>query len=107
MKTNPSPRKRGPKKFYILEPGDEQPFAFVPHPEEAGRWLRVHPCVAVVECECGARAGEPCINKQTGKWTVDIHYKRSWGSKTKLQEIKRCQTTVVALMPRGTEQITS
>jgi len=41
-------------------------FIFVRVPNEFGRYLRTHPCVALVPCpyrECGATIGEPCKHK--------------------------------------------
>jgi hypothetical protein len=52
---------------------------FVRVPNERGRWMLVHRCVVLVECEvCGAAIGEPCKDKivQPIKYSVGHHYVR-------------------------------
>ena len=64
-----------------LEISHRRAYAFIPHPTERARWLRVHPCVATVEClECKAWAGEPCKDlRQPGNYLTTeegCHFER-------------------------------
>ena len=48
---------------YAVRAGDVL-WAFVPHPETSGWWLRCHPAVLIEACEtCGAKRGQPCKGK--------------------------------------------
>ncbi|MFA4971530.1 MAG: hypothetical protein WC683_02875 [bacterium] len=54
---------------------------FVVVPNERGRYMRTHVCVAYVTCKCcGAKPGEPCVGRLrvSGKarYSSDTHYLR-------------------------------
>jgi len=67
-----------------LEISNRRTIAFVPHPNERGRWLALHPCVATETCpECKAWPGEPCKDlRQPGNYMTSggagygCHYQR-------------------------------
>lgn len=70
----PRPRRR---HVYVIEG-----YAFLPHPEMRGVWLRVEQCVLLVDCEhCGAKTGHLCIGKQGP--TVTTHWKRRLAARGK------------------------
>ena len=50
--------------------------AFLPHPRERCRWLRLHPCVLYAVCSsCKAQLGEPCVDRD-GEAVGYVHWKR-------------------------------
>ncbi len=60
--------KRGdrkvPNRSYLLRHNQGAAIAFVPDPENAGRWLRVSPCVVFMDCpQCGSKANVPCRSR--------------------------------------------
>ena len=65
---------------YEMLPGK---LVFVRVPNETGRWLLTHYCVAKVPCPlCGAVAGEPCFTNVRAavpyrRYTVGTHYLRN------------------------------
>lgn len=68
-------RPRARFMVYVVRPNEGMPYAFVPHPTEAGRWMRVHPCVAFVACpQCEVPAGMPCRFSQG--FAVSEHCRR-------------------------------
>lgn len=71
--------KKPPRERYVVKTDGSKHVSFVPDPEFAGRWLRVHPCVVFRECpHCLMPAGTPC-RSEGGGFTVGHHYKRSLG----------------------------
>lgn len=66
---------------------------FVRIPNERGRYLRTHLCVAYKPCgHCGAKLGEPCKNmlRKSGKvrYSGDTHYARRFSFKDEMFEAK-------------------
>ena len=52
-------------------------FIFVAVPNERGRYVRTDPSVAFVGCpHCEAIAGEPCKDKQSGRYCSGTHVRR-------------------------------
>jgi len=50
-----------PKDCYVLRLPNNYTVAFVPDPDQVGRWLKVSTCVVFCECPvCDAPAGQPC-----------------------------------------------
>jgi hypothetical protein len=63
-----------PNKAYVFSPT----IAFVPHPRSMTTWVRVHPCVLLVDCpdlDCAADVGQLCRNKN-GDSVTYTHYRR-------------------------------
>lgn len=57
---------------------------FVRIPNERGRWVLTHKCVALQDCPtCVAVAGEPCFNgsRARPRYLAGTHYYRHHGSK--------------------------
>ena len=71
------------KKAYVVN----SEIAFMPHPHLRGLWLRVHPCILFVPCECGAKAQKPCRGSEGGEISGTHWYRRKdyqeWKKKRK------------------------
>lgn len=71
-------REKPKPKAYLLS----KTVGFVPHPDLAGLWFRVHPCVVLCDCRrCGAKKGVPC--RSSGKYVVSTHALRRDDCKSK------------------------
>lgn len=52
-------------------------WAFLPHPEVRGAWLRTSDAVLLAGCRyCGARKGQPCRGKTPSGFTAGTHVDR-------------------------------
>ena len=70
--------RKPPSRSYVMRHHGGASVAFVPDPENAGRWLRVSPCVVFKDCsQCKVRAGTPCRSKNG--YACSHHYVRSDG----------------------------
>lgn len=71
--------------------------AFVPHPREPGRWLRLHPSVLFVKCPgCGQRPGKPCVNREGEVVATFAHYQRRSAGRYRLPAGVPGMTVVIA-----------
>jgi hypothetical protein len=76
-------------------------FIFVRIPDEHGRYLRTHPCVAHVACpRCNATIGEPCKSwgKNPGRYHGATHADRrgNWNQSYRGKPISFARVDVIA-----------
>jgi hypothetical protein len=69
--------RKPPSSSYVMRSGMGA-VAFVPDPLQAGRWLRVSPCVVFKDChKCEVKAGVPCRSRSA--YTCGHHCIRADG----------------------------
>lgn len=89
-------------KSYIL--GTTPTTAFVQHPIERGRYLKVDAAVVLVECShCNAAAGEPCISGsyevEAMKYTTSSHAVRRHLAQRRQAVVKAAKVPAFAITP--------
>ncbi len=88
---------RRSQRTYAFRSGSER-WAFVPHPEVAGWWFRLHPAVLVAACpfpHCGAVPGAPCKNKNG--YVNFLHWDRRMAAKEGVAKLDFAVGVVVEL----------
>jgi hypothetical protein len=69
-------RKSRQPAVYVMSMQHGLGLAFVPDPDNHGRWIRTYPCVVSVDCPaCGSKAGTPCTGRY-GQYTSLPHSDR-------------------------------
>jgi hypothetical protein len=89
-------------KAFIL--GTNPTIAFVQHPIERGRYLKVDAAVVLVECpHCNATAGEPCISgsyaAEALKYTATSHSARRDLAQNRRAVAKSAKVPAFAITP--------
>lgn len=84
--------------MYVLRHRGGAPIAFVPHPDQAGLWLRVAACVVFQGCpHCGSLPGIPCTGKQG--YGSSHHYMRS--RDFRISNVERDEHTALEVIRRS------